>query len=85
MDIRSLFNSLRESPPFSEESQNLLERIMELDNPVDFNEEFASDEELDRLEDELDAREQEAPAIKKFKTITISLPSKKADGDEEFI
>jgi len=54
MDIKNIFDSCVSLDPFNLESYSLLEKIMSITSPMKFDDSFASNEELDRLEAELD-------------------------------
>lgn len=54
MNLNDMFDSMAETRTLPEESERLLERIMVLSSPMKFDAAFASDEELDRLEQELE-------------------------------
>lgn len=54
MNIKKVFENCVETEPFSENCYNLLNRIMSISSPVKFDNEFASEEELNNLESELD-------------------------------
>lgn len=54
MEINKLFESCPSLGDFDEESLTLLKEIMSLTSPMKFDNEFASDEQLDKLIEELD-------------------------------
>ena len=85
MDIQRLFEEMPEVQSMTEEQRELLNRIMTLDNPINFNGEFASDEELDALENALDQTEREVPHQIQLKTLILSAPAKMAEADDDFI
>lgn len=84
MDIRRIWRRLSDTVIITEEQRELLERIMTLQNPVEFDEEFATDEQLDALEDALDRAEVEVPHQIQLKQIIENTAPKVAD-DLEFI
>jgi hypothetical protein len=54
VNVEELFESLGESNSSTEEQTELLNKIMELETPLDFDDDFATEEELDLLESTLD-------------------------------
>jgi hypothetical protein len=80
VNIELLFNNCPEVAGFSEGCQALLEKLMTITSPMDFNNDFASDEELDRLEQELDRLDTKNPNVESFKKIVVDLKEKKANG-----
>ena len=53
-EMDELFESCTAVEPLNEVAQNLLTKIMNINNPMTFNEEFASDEDIQTLERELE-------------------------------
>lgn len=66
MNIDKLFENLPDEVDFNPELQDLLDRIMALTNPMDFDDDFATDEQLEALEDEMDRLEAKLPELLKF-------------------
>ncbi|MGW8177895.1 MAG: hypothetical protein ACWGQW_03760 [bacterium] len=85
MNVRRIFEELPEVQHITDEQRELLNRLMNLDNPVNFDENFASDEELDALEDALDLTEREVPHHIILKTAIFNAPAKMAEGADDFI
>lgn len=85
MNVRRIFEDLPEVQHISDEQTELLDRIMALDNPINFNEEFVSDEELDALEDALDGAEREVPHQILLKTAIFGAPAIMADDPDDFV
>lgn len=85
MDIERLFESLPEIQTISNEQRQLLDRLMALENPVDFDDEFATDEELDALEDALDQSEREAPHHIQLKNHILRIRARPMSSDSDFI
>ena len=54
LNIEKIFNRCVAIESFNEDCYTLLNKIMSINSPMKFDDEFASDEELDRLEAELD-------------------------------
>lgn len=54
MNIKSIFEACADIEPFDEECHKLLDKIMSITSPMKFDSGFATEEELDRLEAELD-------------------------------
>jgi hypothetical protein len=77
MNIEKIFEQCANIEPFDEECYKLLNKIMSIVSPMKFDSEFASDEELDRLEAELDRfnrRSQESDTL--VRTVTNLEPYK---------
>ena len=72
-NVNKLFGELTHIDPFDKESLALLERVMGLDNPMRFDDDFASDEDLDKLEDELDNLDRKTPRANSFKNVVVEL------------
>jgi len=85
MNIQRLFEEMPEVQSMTEEQHELLDRIMNLDNPINFNGDFASDEDLDGLENALDQSEREVPHQIQLKTTILSVCAKVAESDDDFI
>lgn len=54
MDINDLYESMTETRALTQESEELLIKLMSLSSPMKFGADFATDEQLDRLEQELE-------------------------------
>jgi hypothetical protein len=67
ISIDKVFEGLIHIDPFDKESLELLERMMTLDNPMRFDDDFASDEALDKLEHELERVDRRTPRANSFK------------------
>ena len=80
VDIELLFSSCPEIGGFSGGCQALLEKLMAITSPMDFDNDFANDEELDSLEQELDRMDIKSPNVESFKQIVVALKEKKARG-----
>jgi len=61
MNINKIFEACDDIDPFDVECSKLLDKIMSITSPMKFDSEFASDEELDRLEAELDRFNRRCP------------------------
>lgn len=80
MNIKKIFESCVDIEPFDEECYTLLNKVMTISSPMKFDSEFVSDEQLDRLEAELDRfniRSAESDILKN--TIQILEPYKTSD------
>jgi len=73
MNVEKMFDQLVHVDFFDEKCLELLNKIMELDNPMKFDDAFASDDDLDKLEDELERLETRAPQAVRFKQIVHGL------------
>lgn len=80
VNIERLYENCPEMNGFDESCQALLEKLMTVTSPMDFGDDFASDEELDRLEQELDRLDVRNPNIVKIKQIVMGLKAKQALG-----
>ena len=60
-DITKLFEELVHVEVFDTECLELLEKVMNLDNPMKFDDAFATEEQLIRLEGELDRFDNSIP------------------------
>lgn len=67
MDLQHFFEILPETQVMGEREQELLSKIMAITNPMDFDDSFATDEELEALETSLDALEVGLPEAAQFK------------------
>lgn len=83
MDITQLYEALPATEGISDEQTALLARIMNLENPVDFD--FATDEEMDALENALDRAEREVPQSMRFKEVVASLRAKVSESEPDFV
>jgi hypothetical protein len=80
MNVNKFFEALVHIDTFNEESLKLLENIMNIDSPMKFDDDFASDENLDKLELELDRVNRVAPQVNLFKNAINRLEPCKTDG-----
>lgn len=78
MDVTKMFEQLTHTDFFSEDSLKLLNKIMKIDNPMKFDDAFASDEDLNKLEEELSGLETRTPRAREFKNAVLQLPPCKA-------
>ncbi len=78
VNIGRLFDSCPEIPGFQEKHEVLLENILSISNPMDFDKDFASDDELDELELAIDRLGINNPNTGKFKKIIDNLKAKRA-------
>lgn len=65
MNVSNLFENVSDVS-VNNELQDLLNRIMAITNPMDFDDDFATDEQLEALEDEMDRLESRMPELLKF-------------------
>lgn len=65
MNVSNLFENVSDAS-VNNELQNLLNRIMAITNPMDFDDDFATDAQLEALEDEMDRLESRMPELLKF-------------------
>lgn len=61
MDVKKIFESCSDIEPFNSDCYELLEKVMSITSPMKFDDEFASEEDLDRLEAELDRFNMRSP------------------------
>ncbi len=54
MNVEKIFKACADIEPFDQECRKLLDKVMSVSSPMKFDDEFATDAELDRLEAELD-------------------------------
>ncbi|MFA5048332.1 MAG: hypothetical protein WC516_04915 [Patescibacteria group bacterium] len=66
MKIDQIFENVPESTDFNIEAQELLNKIMAIKNPMDFDDDFATDIQLEALEDEMDRLESRMSKLLKF-------------------
>jgi len=62
MNIAKIFEDCNDIEPFQTDCYKLLDKIMSITSPMKFDDEFASNEDLDRLEAELDRFNMRSPA-----------------------
>lgn len=83
MNIEDFFNSLIETQvSLTAEQRQLIDTMMELNSPMAFDDDFATDEELDALEDAMDRAECEVPSCVNLKNVISSLPARKSNKDD---
>ena len=83
MNVSRLYESLMEVPiSLTEEQRTLLDGIMSLNSPMYFDENFATDEELDELESVLDQMEITAPNCINLKNIIAGISAKPSSGTD---
>jgi len=75
VSIDVIFTECVHIESFSEECRVLLERVMSVDNPMRFDDDFATDEQLNHLETQLDLFDQKTPQASQFKRAVEGLDS----------
>lgn len=80
MNIKKIFEECSDIEAFDEESYKLLEKLMSVSSPMKFDDEFASDEELDRLEAELDRFNRRSPEADTLRRAVRDLPPYQTGG-----
>lgn len=75
MDPRQVFDDCEEFERFNENSKILLDKIMNIKTPTAFDDEFATDEELEVLTSELDRMAEGIPQVTSIKNIIARLPA----------
>lgn len=85
MNVEEFFNSLVEINSLSAEQRELIDKMMSLETPMSFDDDFATDEELDALENIMDAAEREAPSYITLKEVISQLPAQISNKDDDFI
>jgi hypothetical protein len=72
IDIDDVFEECVHTEPFSKECLELLERIMNIDNPMRFDDSFTTDKQLNQLEEELECLDRKSPRIHSFRDIVVN-------------
>lgn len=75
MNVRKIFDGCEEIKGFDPNAKTLLDKIMNIKTPMGFDDEFATDEELQTLEEELDRGHSYAPQILNVKRVISKLPA----------
>ncbi len=75
VNIDVIFEECEHIEPFDKECLILLERVMSVDNPMRFDDDFATDEQLNHLETQLDLFGQKTPQASRFKRVVAELDS----------
>lgn len=83
MNLIQLYDELPTTEGMSAEQIELLSRIMNLKSPTDFN--FATDAEMDALEDSLDRSERQVPQSIRFKQLVSEISSKISESESDFV
>lgn len=73
-EISKIFDSLTEITDLEQECNCLLTRLLEIKNPMKFDDTFATDEQLNQLETYLDNKSIGNMEAESFKSIINSLP-----------
>lgn len=79
MNVKKIFDGCVNIDPFNQECKVLLDKIMSLSSPMKFDDEFASDEELNRLEAELDRFNRRSRESETFRYAIERLPAYKTN------
>lgn len=79
-DVEDIFNNFTDLIIIKSNNINLLNRLCSIKNPLHFNDDFATDEELDNLEKFLDSQLVAVNEVNKFKEIIEQLPPNQAQG-----
>ena len=80
MNIKSLFEACNDIEPFDEECYNLLNKIMSITSPMKFDNRFATEEELNKLESELDRFNRRSTESETLKRTIEDLTPQKISG-----
>jgi hypothetical protein len=78
MNTRDIFESCGEFAGLSDDNKELLDKIMNIKTPMDFDDDFVTDTELQTLESELDRMATHIPQANSFKEIILMLPAVRA-------
>jgi hypothetical protein len=78
INIDKMYKNCSMTPGFTQEDQDLLDKMLTISTPMDFNDDFASNEDLDRLEKLLDNSDIINADVLKFKKIIIDLKARQA-------
>lgn len=81
MDISKVFEACQEIEPFSENAKELLKRIMAISSPMDFDNEFATDEQLEFLVSELNRFNTFSRISQTLQSVIRHLPAVKTSSD----
>lgn len=80
INLSEFYTKCIEIGTLSERSQELIDKIMSMSNPMKFDNDLATDEELDTLEHDLDRIYSREPNVNKFKGLLINLKPVKSSG-----
>lgn len=78
-NIEKLFEDIPEHIIFDPALQELLDKIMAITNPMDFNDDFATDAQLEALENEMDRLESRMPELQKFLRLVKNVKATEMD------
>ena len=74
MDVKKIFDDCSDTESFDKESYKILEEVLSVSSPMTFDDEVASDAELDRLEAELDRFNRRSPEADTLRRTVQDLP-----------
>ena len=77
MNVKLIFEACDDIIPFDEDCIKLLDKIMSITSPMKFDDRFATDEELDRLESELDRFNKRSPESNMLRQVVENLDPQK--------
>ena len=78
MNPKQIFDSCDELREFNADCKELLDKLMGIKTPMSFDDDFATDAELQALEDELDRMAMQIPQAVNIKNIILRLPAVRA-------
>lgn len=78
MNPKYIFDNCDELREFDVDCKELLDKIMTIKTPMSFDDDFATDAELQALEDELDRMAVQMPQAVNIKDIILKLPAVRA-------
>jgi hypothetical protein len=85
MNLQNFFEVIPEAQTMADDMKELLNKLMEIDSPMDFDDDFATDEELEALESALDTLEIGLPEANQFKTHIVNAKAIQASTTTTFI
>jgi len=78
MNPKQIFDNCDELREFNADCKELLDKLMAIKTPMSFDDDFATDAELQALEDELDRMAAQIPQAVNIKQIILNLPAVRA-------
>jgi len=73
INLNDLYESMTETRTLAPESEELLGKLLSLSSPMKFDDDFATDEQLDRLEQELENTAHLQPKVQEMIYIVLGL------------
>jgi len=79
MNVKKIFEECTAIDGANEEGLKLLEKILAISSPMEFTDDFISEEDLDNLITEMERLDVKFPALKTFRSVLNSLPPVKGN------